>query len=131
MRAVGAGHVLAHGGRLSVVAPPVRRHALVAMEDLDRVRGVADLLLMWRNIGDFVEETGSRHFPKFNSERDNPPLRAPLPVHPIFQGPQESRFPVNPETRLPDLVTNLKLSLQVRDRKDHLYPPWISRSNHV
>ena len=36
MRAVGAGHVLNRGGRLSVVAPPVRGHALVAMEDLDR-----------------------------------------------------------------------------------------------
>ena len=46
MRAVGAGHVLGHGGRLSVVAPPVGRHALAAMEDLDRVRRVADLDLL-------------------------------------------------------------------------------------
>ena len=46
MCAVGAGHVLGHGGRLSVVAPAVRRHALAAMEDLDRVRRVADLDLL-------------------------------------------------------------------------------------
>ena len=46
MRAVGAGHVLSHGGRPSVAAPPVRRHALAAMEDLDRVGGVADLDLL-------------------------------------------------------------------------------------
>ncbi len=46
MRAVGAGHVLGHGRRLSVVAPPMRRHALVAMEDLDRVGRVADLDLL-------------------------------------------------------------------------------------
>ena len=46
MRAVGAGHVLGHGRRLTVVAPAVRGDALVAMEDLDRVRGVADLDLL-------------------------------------------------------------------------------------
>ena len=46
MRAVGARHVLAMGGRLSVVAPPVRRQSLAAIEDLDRVRGVADLDLL-------------------------------------------------------------------------------------
>ena len=46
MRAVGAGHVLGHGRRLSVVAAPVRRDALVAVEDLDRVGRVADLDLL-------------------------------------------------------------------------------------
>ena len=46
MRAVGAGHVLGHGRRLSVVAPAVRHDALAAMEDLDRVGGVADLDLL-------------------------------------------------------------------------------------
>ena len=46
MRAVGAQHVLAMGGRLPVVAPPVRRQSLAAIEDLDRVRGVADLDLL-------------------------------------------------------------------------------------
>ena len=46
MRAVGARHVLAMGGRLPVVAPPVRRQSLAAIEDLDRVRGVADLDLL-------------------------------------------------------------------------------------
>ena len=43
---VGARHVLAMGGRLPVVAPPVRRQSLAAIEDLDRVRGVADLDLL-------------------------------------------------------------------------------------
>ena len=42
----GARHVLAMGGRLPVVAPPVRRQSLAAIEDLDRVRGVADLDLL-------------------------------------------------------------------------------------
>ena len=46
MRAVGAGHVLGNGRRLSVVAAPVRRDALVAVEDLDRVGRVADLDLL-------------------------------------------------------------------------------------
>ena len=40
--AVGARHVLGHGGRLSVVAAPVRRHAPALEEDLDGRRGVAD-----------------------------------------------------------------------------------------
>ena len=35
VRAMGAGHVLDHGGRLSVVAPPVRGHAAALEEDLD------------------------------------------------------------------------------------------------
>ena len=43
---LGAGHVLGPGRRLWVVAPPVRRHARVAVEDLDRVGRVADLDLL-------------------------------------------------------------------------------------
>ena len=50
MRAMGAGHVLGHGRRLSVVAPPVRRDALVAVEDLDRVGRVADLDLLTQQL---------------------------------------------------------------------------------
>ena len=46
MRAVGARHVFGMGGRLPVVAPLVRRQSLAAIEDLDRVRGVADLDLL-------------------------------------------------------------------------------------
>ena len=43
---MGAGHVLGHGGRLSVVAPPVRGHAAALEEDLDGRCGVADLDLL-------------------------------------------------------------------------------------
>ena len=46
MRAVGARHVLGHGGRLSVIAAPVRRHAAALEEDLDGRRRVADLDLL-------------------------------------------------------------------------------------
>ena len=44
--AVGARHVLGHGGRLSVVAALVRRHALSLEEDLDGRGRVADLDLV-------------------------------------------------------------------------------------
>ena len=42
----GRWHVLGHGGRLSVVAAPVRRHAAALEEDLDGRRRVADLDLL-------------------------------------------------------------------------------------
>jgi len=38
--------VLGHRGPLSVVAPSVRRHALVAVQDLEGARRVADLDLL-------------------------------------------------------------------------------------
>ena len=44
--AMGAGHVLGQGGRLPVVASPVRRHAPALEEDLDGRRRIADLDLL-------------------------------------------------------------------------------------
>ena len=44
--AVGARHVLGDGGRLPIVASPVRRHAAAFEEDLDGRGGVADLDLL-------------------------------------------------------------------------------------
>ena len=48
---MGAGHVFGDGGRLPVVAPPVRRHAAALEEDLDGRRGVADLDRLTEELG--------------------------------------------------------------------------------